>query len=400
MMYLIFALIILTTLIGFMNNQINISFTVIIVFLVCLALFLQKRKKSRTSEVKETVSSKTHSDLELQKNYIDLIEDLIIRINSFNIITLANNAAKTFYSPDIVGKNIISLIRTPELIDKIDNCRFSKKSQLIEFEQNIPIFQFFKVRISNLDEQSLLLVIKNYTEIKKAETLRTDFIANVSHQLKTPLVSIKGFLESLAGPAKDDEKVRYKFIKIMQEESNKMEDLIEDLMSLNRIESQSHIQPKDKVDIQLILKNLVESTAKVAEKKDITIELNMNHNNHYVLGDSIKISEVFQNILDNSIKYSDKNKKIYISTFVKKEILETETIVISIKDEGMGIPEEEIHRVTERFYRSQNAIKNKIKGTGLGLSIVKHIINQHRGDMQIFSKLGEGSEFIIYLLKY
>ena len=146
--------------------------------------------------------------------------------------------------------------------------------------------------------------------------------------------------------------------------------------------------------------NLVESTTKVAEKKDITIELNMNHNNHYVLGDSIKISEVFQNILDNSIKYSDKNKKIYISTFVKKEILETETIVISIKDEGMGIPEEEIHRVTERFYRSQNAIKNKIKGTGLGLSIVKHIINQHRGDMQIFSKLGEGSEFIIYLLKY
>ena len=174
-------------------------------------------------------------------------------------------------------------------------------------------------------------------------------------------------MESIAGPAKDDATTQQKFIKIMQEESNKMEDLIEDLMSLSRIESQAHIQHKDKVDIKLILNNLVESTAKVAEKKYISIELNSNHNNHYILGDSVKITEVFQNILDNAIKYSDKNKKIYISTFVKNGVLEKEAIGISIKDQGMGISREEIHRITERFYRAENAIKNKIKGTGLGL---------------------------------
>jgi Signal transduction histidine kinase len=118
-----------------------------------------------------------------------------------------------------------------------------------------------------------MLVVKNYTEIKKAETLRSDFIANVSHQLKTPLVSIKGFLESIAGPAKDDATAQQKFIKIMQEESNKMEDLIEDLMSLSRIESQAHIQPKDKVDIEIILNNLIETTIKLAEKNILALNL-------------------------------------------------------------------------------------------------------------------------------
>ena len=399
-MYLIFTLIILTTLIGFSNDFMHSNLAALIILLVLAAIFLQKRKKLKKPEINQIVPSQTYSDQDLQKNYIDQIDDLIIVINSFNIITFANMAAKTFYSSNIIGKNIISLIRIPELTDKIDDCRFKKNSQHIEFEQKLPILQFFKVRISNLNEQSLMLVVKNYTEIKKAENLRSDFIANVSHQLKTPLVSIKGFLESIAGPAKDDAKAQQKFIKIMQEESNKMEDLIEDLMSLSRIESQAHIQPKDKVDIKLILNNLVESTAKVAEKKHISIELNSNHNNHYVLGDSVKITEVCQNILDNAIKYSDKNKKIYISTFVKNGVLEKEAIGISIKDQGMGISREEIHRITERFYRAENAIKNKIKGTGLGLSIVKHIINQHRGDLQITSKLGEGSEFVIYLLKY
>jgi len=399
-MYLIFAFIALTTLIGFSNNFIHSNAAILIILLVLAAVFLQKRKKSKTSETNQIVSSQVYLDQDLQKNYIDEIEDLILIVNSFNIVSFANKAAQAFYSPNIVGRNIISLIRIPDLTDKIDECRSSKKSQYIEFENKIPIYQFFKVRISNLNEQSLMLVIKNYTEIKKAETLRSDFIANVSHQLKTPLVSIKGFLESIAGPAKDDAKAQHKFIKIMQEESNKMEDLIEDLMSLSRIESQAHVQPKDKVDIQLILKNLIESTAKVVEKKQMTIELNIKQNNRYILGDNVKISEVFQNILDNSIKYSYKNKKIYISTFDKKGILDGEAIAISIKDEGIGISREEIHRVTERFYRSENAIKNKIKGTGLGLSIAKHIINQHRGDLQIVSKLGEGSEFIIYLLKY
>ena len=387
----------------------NINFTALAILVITntvglIFYFLNKNKQKISSPTNKTnsqtiVSSKSYSSEDIENQLINEIEDYILFINSFNAISAANKAAKSFYG-DIIGKNLSSFLRAPDLLDKIEKCRDERVNEYLEFEINLPTYSFFRLTIVPLSQKNVLIVVKDYTDVKKSEQLRSDFVANVSHELKTPLVSIKGFLETISNSAKDDPKAQEKFIKIMQEQANKMEILILDLMSLSRIEMQEHIQPHGKVDMKEIISNIQKIPNKILSKKNININFKIEDNLPFVRGDYDKLSEVVQNIYDNAIKYTKENTTIDILLKSNPEKFSNGSVFLSIKDEGIGIAKEEIHRVTERFYRSANAKKNMIQGTGLGLAIVKHIVNQHRGELEINSRLNEGSEFIIHLPLY
>lgn len=387
----------------------HINFTALsILFIIntfVLVLFFLKKNNQNESNFKKkntnqkVVSSKSYASEDFENQLINEIEDYILFINSFNVISTANKAAKSYYG-DIIGKNLSSFLRAPDLLDKIERCKNQRKNEHLEFEINLPTYGFFRLTIVPLDQKNVLIVIKDYTDVKKSEHLRSDFVANVSHELKTPLVSIKGFLETISNSAKDDPKAQKKFIKIMQEQADKMEILILDLMSLSRIEMQEHIQPDGKVNMKEIIAAIQSVPNKILNKKNIKINLNIEDNLDIVRGDYGKLSELVQNIYENAIKYTRENTTITITLKRNNTKLSSEAVSLSIKDEGIGIAKDEIHRVTERFYRASNAKRDLIPGTGLGLAIVKHIVNQHRGELEINSRLNEGSEFTVHLPIY
>ena len=357
------------------------------------------RRKENTEDVNVINSSKAFTAEDLENQLINEIEDYILFINSFNAISAANQAAKNYYG-DVIGKDLSSFIRVPDLLDKIENSRNRRINESLEFEINLPTYSFFRLTIVPLSQKNVLLVVKDYTDFKKSEKLRSDFVANVSHELKTPLVSIKGFLETISSSAKDDPVAQQKFIKIMQEQADKMEILISDLMSLSRIEMQEHVQPNSKVNINEIFESLEKMPNKLAEKKSLDIKIVKNDMIPLVRGDYDKISEVVQNLYDNAIKYTKNHSVVELFINKNEDKLLKGSVSIHVKDQGIGIPKDEIHRVTERFFRTANAKKNLIQGTGLGLAIVKHIVNQHRGDLEINSRLNEGTEFIVHLPMY
>ena len=249
--------------------------------------------------------------------------------------------------------------------------------------------------------------MKNITPLKNIEKVRSSFIANVSHELKTPLATIMGFLETIRGPAKDDQKSMSKFLGIMDKETIRMKRLIDDLIVVSKIESDEHIHPTKKVNLLKIIDNVAESLKEYAMKKNIKIRFNHQLSEGlFVLGNEDELVQVFTNIIDNSIKYGKINSSIDIKAEeVKEQTDQSEDkklfpqiiLKISVKDESDGIHAKHLSRLTERFYRVDAARSKEIGGTGLGLTIVKHILNKHRGHLDIKSEINQGSTFTVEL---
>jgi two-component system, OmpR family, phosphate regulon sensor histidine kinase PhoR len=390
----------LVTLVLFLNSDITVEILFVINIFFIIIFFYKPISTTRSFQKNNTeISGDKLTKNDLQELFINQLEDIIIILNKFNIITYSNKAAVENFGSNIEGKHIGSEIRIPELLDAIDNNKIDKELKKIDIELKIPVFKFYKISIVSIKSDHTLVIIRDFTEMRKSQNMRSDFIANASHELRTPLVSLKGFLETITDSAKDDPKSQKKFLEIMKSEANKMEVLIEDLMLLSRIELQEHIRLKDKVDIKEVIENVILLNSKKISEKKLNVNLNIKEKERFVIGDKEKLSAVFLNLLDNAIKYSGNSKSVKIESFENISGLKNYTS-ISVIDEGFGIAPEDIHRITERFFRTENAKKLKIEGTGLGLAITKHIINQHRGELKITSKFGTGSEFIVSLPKH
>ncbi len=402
MIYLIAAIAILANIFFyiFLKFSLWILFFNILIFFIFIIL-IKSHKEYQNLEAKKKLITNYNTELgknDLERLFIDKIEDGIIILNVFNVIIYANKSASNNFGEKLEGKHISAAVRISDLLDKIDQHREDKKIRIVNVEIKNPLFKFYKTTISNIQSEQILLVFKDFTEVQKSQLIRSDFIANVSHNLKTPLVSIKGFLETIEDSAKDDPLSQKKFIEIMKLEANKMETLIEDLLTLSRIEQQEHILINNKVNIKKIIEDVVVLISKRIKKKKISLKVDLDDDQKFVIGDPEKLSILFLNLIDNAIKFSNPLKTIEIKILKVDEIFK-KFISISIIDEGIGINEEDIHRITERFFRAENTRKLKIEGTGLGLAIVKHIINQHGGELKIISKVGLGSEFIVRLPK-
>jgi two-component system phosphate regulon sensor histidine kinase PhoR len=362
-----------------------------------LLVYLFKEIKIEESSDKNNLIINNDSLLNknLQEFFVNHLQEIVIIINKFNIITFANIPALNFFGNKLIGQNIGSELRIPDLLDAIDHNRQDKLIKKIDLEIKFPTYKYLKADIISAELENVIVIMRDYTEVKKSQDLRSDFVANVSHELKTPLTSIKGFLEVIESSAKDEPQMQKKSIKIMQTQANKMQILIDDLLMLNRIEQQEHIKLRDKVSVNEVIKEVISNCTEFANEKSINIKFINSKKDFLVKGDKEKLNVLFKNILDNAIKYSSPNTEISFEANLKNG-----KVIIAINDQGIGIPKKDILRITERFYRSDNGKKLKIEGTGIGLSIVKHIINQHEGELRISSIEGKGSEFIVELNEF
>ena len=364
------------------------------------------KRDNKPGDIKEEVEDITNENIEKtneQVKIINQIDDLILIVDKFKNIKFFNNSAKKKFGENNLNKHVATLLRVPDLLQNIDLVLSKKETITMDLELSSPSFQFFKVHLFSGptsfvdDPDSVILFLKDLTDIIKAQRFKSDFVANVSHELKTPLVSIKGFLETISGHAKDDLEAQKKFIPIMLEQADRMESLIKDLLSLSRIELEEHIQPQDKVNLKEILSNVED----IHQKNLKSFEFKNNiKDDFFIKGDHEKLIEVFSNIIDNSIKYSEKNKKIEINCGQGNGKVIGDSYTVSIKDNGIGIPTEQLPRITERFFRVDAAKSKKVGGTGLGMAIVKHIVNQHRGELEIKSEAQNGTEIKVHFSKF
>ena len=356
------------------------------------------------SKIKDSKSSLKIEEDEDESKYLtwtkalNLIQDQILILNKNKIVIFANTSAKNQFGSKIVTNHYASIIRDANFVQSINSIFENKKNSSVNSEINFPTYQFFKANLYYIEENlfdenfTVMVVLQDLTDLLKIEKLKSDFVANVSHELRTPLQSIKLGLETITdGPAKGDAAAKQKFFNIMKNETNRMDQLITDLLTLSKIEQEEHKRPNDKVNIKDIINIVVSNLETLSRNKKIKIS-NLISSDMIVLGDQNKLVEVFYNIIENAIKYSDENKKISVYAEIKDDFVE-----IKIIDQGYVIPKTSLGRVTERFFRVDPEKSKKIGGTGLGLAIVKHLINQHRGELNITSELNKGSEFEIKL---
>ncbi|NCU49933.1 MAG: hypothetical protein EBX00_03575, partial [Candidatus Fonsibacter ubiquis] len=314
MIYLTGTLAILANIIFyiFLKFSLWILFFNILIFFV-FVIFVYYQKEDQNIETKKKIITNFNSELgkkDLERLFIDKIEDVIIILNKFNVIIYANKSATNNFGDKLEGKHINVAVRISELLDQIDQHRIDKEIKIINIEIKNPIFKFFKTSISNIQSEQILLVFKDFTEVQKSQIIRSDFIANASHNLKTPLVSLKGFLETIEDSAKDDPSSQKKFIEIMKSEASKMEILIEDLMTLSRIEQQEHISINNKVNVKKIIEDVIVLISKRIKEKKISLKVDLDDNQKFVIGDAEKLSTLFLNLIDNAIKFSNPSKTI------------------------------------------------------------------------------------------
>jgi two-component system phosphate regulon sensor histidine kinase PhoR len=329
-----------------------------------------------------------------RKNIYDLLnyipEGILILDKSKKIIYTNNSASELFQTK--IGENISAFLRNPDLLISIDKA--FDGNNLTDLEIEIRSQSTFRLNITiyldknNLffDETSCFLFIRDLTEFYKFQQLKSDFVANVSHELRTPLQSIKMGLETFENnpDLKKNSEVT-NLLPIMTSQSERMENLIRDLLSLSKIELQEHIRPTHEIDLTELIEYVIKTYEKLVSKNNIKLNF-YKVDNFKIIGDRDKLIEIFTNLIDNAIKYSDKNKEVSIK--FKKE---GDLNIVSVADQGIGIPKESIHRITERFFTVDPSKSRSVGGTGLGLAIVKHLVSQHRAEMLISSIENQGT---------
>ena len=343
----------------------------------------------------------------------------IIWLDPNGTIALANEAAIQHFGESLSNRHITSILRAPAVIDAINKVLDGADAERVTYTEPVPVERHFEALVSPIKvspkfnatgeapSASALLVLQDFTAIKRTDQMRADFVANSSHELRTPLASLNGFIETLRGPARDDPEARDKFLSIMEEQAARMGRLIDDLLSLGRIELNEHVSPKDPVNLLKITEEVVSATKPQAEKKrmDVSISLSETLGKQagegqisMVPGDRDELYQVLQNLVDNAIKYGKPKGHVAVRIATARDKASGEAqIQISVTDDGEGIPREHIPRLTERFYRVDVQRSRDTGGTGLGLAIVKHIVNRHRGKLSIESEVGQGSTFTVVL---
>ena len=315
---------------------------------------------------------------------------------------VAMNARMNEIAPAVrVGEPVSIGLRFPEVVEAIRRVAATGEPERVEFVERVAPGRWFETFVNpvapSADPQAphpalLLMVFHDLTPIRRIEEMRADFIANASHELRTPLAALSGFIETLNGPAREDPAARERFLGIMQSQANRMARLIDDLLSLSRIELNEHLRPETPVDLLAVVKQVVDALQMLARDRAVEIAVEAPSGPLMVQGDRDELIRVFENLVENALKYGASGKRVAITL-----ARETGEAVAQVRDFGPGIAAEHLPRLTERFYRVDVAGSRAQGGTGLGLALVKHIVSRHRGQLQIASDPGQGATFTIRL---
>jgi len=367
-----------------------------VLFLVA-ALAPSRTADQRRVEAAEVASNTALAGLS-SENLAAAVTDPLIVFDGAGAVVHANAAAAAAFGALHPGILLLLKFRAPEMQDMIQAVLFGREtSRETDYVERVPIERVYRVTASAVGRGTGLyvMVFKDQSEARRIDRMRADFIANASHELRTPLASISGFIETLRGPARDDAGAREQFLQIMQNQTARMARLIDDLLSLSRLEMKPYLKPGARVKLKTVVESVIASLAPLAADSGVTIERDFADDVPDVLGDRDELFQVFENLMENACKYGQSGGRVIVSIAGPDASAEGETTV-TVRDFGPGIPEEHIPRVTERFYRIDAETSRAQKGTGLGLAIVKHILTRHKARLSISSKLGEGAAFTVH----
>lgn len=317
----------------------------------------------------------------LLMNIMERLSDPLLILGTRNQVLMANKSAHELLGDHILKQDISVFIRNSTLKDAIQKARETAFPESCEFKFGTPVARDYLARIHLFNQEKyIFLALYDVSAIKRSDKMRVDFVANASHELRTPLTSILGFVETLRGPARGDDEAHDRFLKIMHDEASRMSRLIEDLLSLSRIERDEHITPSERIALPRLIESVINVLEPQARDKDMTICFSENCP-HNMTGDHDQLIQLFQNLVENAIKYGRENTEITVTCEENMLPVPSEPgeITITITNEGPGIPAQHLPRLMERFYRVDSARSRSLGGTGLGLAIVKHIIQRHRG---------------------
>ena len=314
-------------------------------------------------------------------------------------VRAANPAVEAILGPQLIGKHYITALRQPGVIAAIAETRLKQGSHVVRYTGRTgPKDTIYQVSVAAADDD-IVLTFEDQTSAEEAGLMRRDFVANVSHELRTPLTALLGFIETLIGAAKDDPAARDRFLGIMAHEANRMTRLVDDLMSLSRVEEDERVRPREQVDLGALLSSVIKGLEPQAAAAGVVVSLDLLGAEEDVPGDAGQLVQVFTNLVENAIKYGASGGEVAVKLLpqVHNQRLRSNAVEVSITDKGDGIPERHIARLTERFYRVDNHRSREVGGTGLGLAIVKHIISRHRGRLVIESDVGQGTKACVFL---
>ena len=382
---------------------------IVVIFFVIFSYFVIYRFLSREGRFinepsvrveKEKQKNKAIFFSEYDKSIFNQNTFPMFIVNKNFIIEKSNVAFNSFVGKDSNNIHLSLAMRSNELNEGL-NKAFEKNLKL---DVNLIIYdqvhryvqaQLFPIKIEK--EKFVLVILTDETSQKVSEKIKSDFMSNVTHELKTPLTAIMGFIETIDGPAKNDEKQKSKFLSIIKTEAERMQRLVNDTLALIRVEETEYQIPNEKVDIYRCASSAIDAAKQTADKKNIQIKLSSSYsqNELFIRGNDDQIIEIFENLISNALTYSQESTTININFEVGSS-----EICFIVEDQGCGIPKQDILKVTERFYRSKNAAQFKKSSSGLGLSIVKHIVNRHAGRLVIESEENTGSIFKVFLPVY
>ncbi|MDQ8027305.1 MAG: ATP-binding protein [Brevundimonas sp.] len=396
------------------------------------------RRASVLGEVPEDVAPQTQAtaaDQRLLENAFEALADPVLVVSGGEAddiagrrVVLANAAARELFRIQREGALLVSAVREPSVLEAVDEALFGGIARTTDYAGVGAQTRHWRALTRPLaapanDGTLALLVLRDETDVRRMELMRVDFLANASHELKTPLASLAGFIETLKGHAKDDPKARDRFLDIMAVQADRMSRLVADLLSLSRIELNEHVPPSGRVDLARAAVDVMDAVSILSAERSVSVLMQDRDLSAPVNGDRDEIVQVVQNLVDNAIKYSPSGDTVDI--VIRPDVSLDEAAApwsggnreggitrlplvtpdrepgkryaaITVRDHGPGMAREHLPRLTERFYRVEGQKSGERQGTGLGLAIVKHIVNRHRGGLTVESAPGQGAVFTAY----
>ena len=345
------------------------------------------------------------SKLPFDAKFLDGLADPVLLVDPAHIVVGSNRAARQLLGDHAVGATLGSLLDNADLAAAVEGSLGGAPGTTREIFLPYPIAQTFNLNIWRLPDLKspgpawVMMIFHDVTASKKAAQMRADFVANVSHELRSPLSALLGFIETLRGPARDDPAATQRFLEIMEAEAQRMTRLINDLLALSKLETEEHIRPEDEIDLGPVLTHVSNILSVRAGERSMEIMIERPDNLPRVMGDPDELTQVFQNLVSNAISYGRVGSPIRMTAAPRDSLPGDEGagVMVSVTNQGDGIPAEELPRLTERFYRVDKGRSRSMGGTGLGLAIVKHIVARHRGHLDVESIPGEVTTFAVSL---
>lgn len=326
----------------------------------------------------------------------------VLRIDADERISHANATAETMFGPGRVGLHYITALRQPVLLDAIEESLADGTARTSRFTGDArPRPETWQVSVTPIAAPigGLLLVFDDITDVESAGQMRRDFVANVSHELRTPLTALLGFIETLRGAAKDDPGARDRFLTIMEHEAGRMAALVDDLLSLSRVEEEERQRPMEPVRLERVIEAVAHAQDPAAREASVVLDITCPDGLPPVPGDARQLEQVMTNLVANAVKYGGSGGRVEVIVEGPERLpaLRCDGVRVLVRDFGEGVAPHHLARLTERFYRVDTHRSREVGGTGLGLAIVKHIVNRHRGRLRIDSEHGEGTQVSVLL---